>query len=217
MREACSLLGDAAANEGTEATSTSVIGMTSPISAKVSSLNSSTNGSSNASSQPSNTYVMVDPTKKNLDVMNNISSDTQKIFKTLQSAAQQLQSKEFHQLAIGYKVSILRILISSCYETDLFRRIMESNAKIREERISALNKQAREEVQRKRELIAQVIPKEIIFFTRGYVFVCMYVRKEVRRNTFLTHLHFFRRVVRRKSLLSYAAKQTWRLTLIMAK
>ena len=74
----------------------------------------------------------------------------------VQGRAQQLQSKEFHQLAIVYKVSILRILIFSCYETDLFRRIMESNAKIREERISALAKQAREEAQKKRDLIAQV-------------------------------------------------------------
>ena len=162
LREAFSLLGDTVANEGTEGNDSFILGITSPTKNNKSSVSASvSNGNNNTTPNTStnnnnNSYIMVDPDKTNLDVMNKISSDTQKIFKTLQSAAQQLQSKEFHQLAIVYKVSILRILIFSCYETDLFRRIMESNAKIREERISALAKQAREEAQKKRDLIAQV-------------------------------------------------------------
>ena len=162
-------------NVGDSVLEGSIIGMSSPVSMKsrqnietlttqtvANSNSASLNGSAFSSSSSTSSitdsvsYVMVDQAKTNLDVLNRISSDTQKIFKTLQSAAQQLQSKEFHQLAIQYKVSILRVLVLSCYETDLFRRIMESNAKIREERISALAKQARDEAQRKRDLIAQV-------------------------------------------------------------
>ena len=184
LREANSLMGET--NVGDTVLEGSIIGMSSPVSMKsrpnvempTASLNGPASSSSSSTSSITNSvsYVMVDQAKTNLDVLNRVSSDTQKIFKTLQSAAQQLQSKEFHQLAIQYKVSILRVLVLSCYETDLFRRIMESNAKIREERISALAKQAREEAQKKRDLIAQVSSyMHINMHTYVYIYIYIYI------------------------------------------
>ena len=49
--------------------------------------------------------------KANLDVLNKVSSDVHAVFNTLQDAAVQLQTKEFHQLDVREKVTLTVIII----------------------------------------------------------------------------------------------------------
>jgi hypothetical protein len=90
----------------------------------------------------------------NMDLMNCVTSNLRVEFEKVSDASIQLQTKEFHELKAANKLTVLKVLCDSCYETEHFRSILARNAEERCERILKLNKTTREEQLKKREVSA---------------------------------------------------------------
>lgn len=90
----------------------------------------------------------------NTDIINCVTSNLRIEFEKVSDASIQLQTKEFHELKAVHKLTLLKVLCDSCYETELFRSVLAKNAEERCERILKLNKTTREEQLKKREVSA---------------------------------------------------------------
>ena len=86
------------------------------------------------------------------DALFNVCSDPRMDLANLMQAADELQLKEFHELSAVDKVVVLKVLCDACYDTECVRTLVEQNAEARVEKRSALNKLAREEQAKKKDV-----------------------------------------------------------------